>query len=195
MVNYRFGQSITFLALLLALCFADITAYAQEQDYRRPDFSLPDLDGKERSISEWDGQAMIINFWASWCIPCRREIPLLNELSAEHADKDFSVLGIAVDSPENVEKFLNETDMDYLTLVEEQRSLEVANAFYNSYLVLPFTIFLDHQGRIMWMQVEEVHREDIEPVLDRIWLVRSGDLTYEQAQDELMQHFGGQGEE
>lgn len=195
MVNYFQKRVTTALLLIVVVGTINVSALAQEESYRRPDFSLPDLDGKERSISEWDGQAMIINFWASWCIPCRREIPLLNELSAEHADKDFSVLGIAVDSPENVEKFLDETDMDYLTLVEEQRSLEVANAFYNSYLVLPFTIFLDHQGRIMWMQVEEVHREDIEPVLDRIWLVRSGDLTYEQAQDELMQHFGGQGEE
>jgi thiol-disulfide isomerase/thioredoxin len=178
------------LAILLTV-FNIMVAMAEQEDYRRPDFSLPDLDGVERSISEWDGKALIINFWASWCIPCLREIPLLNQLSAEYADKDLQIVGIAVDSPENVRKFLQNTSMDYLTLVEEKRSIEVANAFSNSYLMLPFTVYLDHAGRILWMQVEEVHREQIEPVLDQIWKIRSGESTYEQAQDELLQYFGG----
>jgi thiol-disulfide isomerase/thioredoxin len=191
-MRYRFAAATRtiFLVILLTL-FNTMAVMAEQEDYRRPDFSLPDLDGVERSISEWDGKALIINFWASWCIPCLREIPLLNQLSAEYADKDLQILGIAVDSPENVRKFLQNTSMDYLTLVEEKRSIEVANAFSNSYLMLPFTVYLDHEGRILWMQVEEVHREQIEPVLDQIWKIRSGESTYEQAQDELIQYFGG----
>jgi len=180
--NYR----TQFLLIAFICSFSGNPAYTQEVDHRRPDFSLPDLDGKERSIAEWDGKAIIINFWATWCIPCKREIPLFNQIQTEYADWDLQVLGIAVDTPANVAEFLKSTSMVYPTLVEEQKSQEIAFAFSNSFLILPFTVFLDHHGRILWMQVEEIHREEIDSVLDRIWKIRSGELTYEQAQDGLI---------
>jgi len=192
MIRYGYRSVSAVLVVILMLSSYDFNpVQAQQTDYRRPDFSLPDLDGVERSISEWDGKALVINFWASWCIPCLREIPLLNQLSAEYADQNVEILGIAVDSPENVREFLGKTSMDYLTLVEEDRAIEVANAFSNSYLILPYTVFLDHEGRIFWMQIEEVHREHIEPVLKQILKIRSGESSYEQAQDELIKHFDG----
>lgn len=191
MKKYNFQSTVNILLFVMLSVLYSSTVLSETADYKRPEFSLPDLDGVERSISEWDGKAVIINFWASWCIPCLREIPLLNELSAEYADEDIYILGIAVDSAENVREFLAKTSMNYLTLVEEDRAIDVANAFSNSYLMLPFTVYLDHEGRILWMQVEEVHRQDIEPVVDQIRQIKSGTSTYEQAQDALIEHFAG----
>ncbi len=174
------------LLLTLICSFSGMPACAQEVDYRRPDFSLPDLDGKQRSISEWDGKAMIINFWATWCIPCKREIPLFNQIDADYDDTELQVLGIAVDTPENVSEYLQTTAMSYLTLVEEDKAQEVAAAFISDPLVLPFTVFLDHQGRVFWMQVEEMQREQIDVILEYIGKVDSGELSYEQAQLQLV---------
>lgn len=177
-----------YRTLLLAFVCSSglVSSCTQEVDYRRPDFSLPDLDGKQRSISEWDGKSMIINFWATWCIPCKREIPLFNQIDADYDDTDLQVLGIAVDTPKNVSEYLNTTTMSYLTLVEEDKAQEVAAAFISDPLVLPFTVFLDNRGRVFWMQAEEMHRGQIDVILEYIWKVNSGELSYEQAQLQLV---------
>ena len=168
--------------LLVFLALAPEFSGAQDHDYRRPDFSLPDLTGQERAISEWDGNALLINFWATWCIPCKREIPMLNQLAEDYEGRDFQVLGIAVDNVDNIQEFMATLPLEYVTLADEDKSQEVASLFHDSFLVLPFTVFLDHQGRVFWMQVEEIHREEVDAILRRIWQVKSGELQFEDAQ-------------
>jgi thiol-disulfide isomerase/thioredoxin len=162
-------------------------ASAQQDDLRRPDFSLPDLTGKSRSITEWDGKALIINFWATWCVPCKREIPLFNEIDADYDNADLEILGIAIDTAENVNKYLQNTPMTYTTLAEENQGQEVAALFSSDPLVLPYTVFLDHAGRVFWMQVEEIHREQADVILSYIGKVKTGELSYEQAQMQLVE--------
>jgi len=175
-------------ALLITLCVVMLSPVnADDADFRRPDFSLPDLTGKVRSVTEWDGKAMIINFWATWCVPCKREIPLFNQIDAETDDSDLQVLGIAVDKPENVKTYLQQFPMSYLTLVEEHKAQELAAVFTGDSLVLPFTVFLDHKGRVFWMQVEEIYREQADVILNYIQRVKAGELSYEQAQQQLVQ--------
>ena len=67
-----------------------------------PAFTLPDLDGEDREFAEWDGKHRLLNFWATWCAPCRREIPMLKAFQDEHGEAGFQILGIAVDYPEQV---------------------------------------------------------------------------------------------
>jgi thiol-disulfide isomerase/thioredoxin len=177
-----------FIAVLAMLyCVSGSPLSAQQDDLRRPDFTLPDLAGKARSISEWDGKALIINFWATWCIPCKREIPLFNEIDADYDDADVQILGIAIDTAENVSKYLQTTKMSYTTLAEEDQGQQVAALFSSDPLVLPFTVFLDHQGRVFWMQVEEIYREQADVILSYIGKVKSGELSYEQAQLQLVE--------
>ena len=174
-------------ALAMLYCISGSPLSAQQDDLRRPDFTLPDLAGKARSISEWDGKALIINFWATWCIPCKREIPLFNEIDADYDDADLQILGIAIDTAENVSKYLQTTKMSYTTLAEEDQGQQVAALFSSDPLVLPFTVFLDHQGRVFWMQVEEIYREQADVILSYIGKVKSGELSYEQAQLQLVE--------
>ena len=174
-------------ALAMLYCISGSPLSAQQDDLRRPDFTLPDLAGKARSISEWDGKALIINFWATWCIPCKREIPLFNEIDADYDDADVQILGIAIDTAENVSKYLQTTKMSYTTLAEEDQGQQVAALFSSDPLVLPFTVFLDHQGRVFWMQIEEIYREQADVILSYIGKVKSGELSYEQAQLQLVE--------
>ena len=174
-------------ALAMLYCISGSPLSAQQDDLRRPDFTLPDLAGKARSISEWDGKALIINFWATWCIPCKREIPLFNEIDVDYDDADVQILGIAIDTAENVSKYLQTTKMSYTTLAEEDQGQQVAALFSSDPLVLPFTVFLDHQGRVFWMQVEEIYREQADVILSYIGKVKSGELSYEQAQLQLVE--------
>lgn len=115
---------------------------------RRPDFRLPDLDGRPHKISEWDGRALLLNFWASWCAPCRDEIPVLNALQKAFGHKGFSVIGIALDWPENIADFSDNIAIDYPQLIGEDTADDVLRRYGNLYGTLPYSVFIDKNGFI-----------------------------------------------
>src|SRR5262245_46244050 len=96
---------------------------------RRPDVTLADRDGKLRSLAEWNGRPQVINFWATWCAPCRREIPMLNALASDGRHPEVALIGIAIDFREDVLRFLEETPIAYTVLIGEQDGLDAARAF------------------------------------------------------------------
>ena len=140
----------------------------------RPDITLADRDGKPRSLSEWDGKALVINFWATWCAPCRREIPMLNALARENRDRGVEVIGIAVDFREDVLQYLQKMPIDYTVLIGEQEGMDAARAFGMDTIGLPFTAFTDSKGRIATIQVGELQRPQAEFILALIREVNSG---------------------
>jgi thiol-disulfide isomerase/thioredoxin len=95
---------------------------------RLPEFSLEDLQGKPTPINTWSGKSLVINFWATWCAPCRREIPLLEELSSHWADRGVQILGIAVDHRDAVTNYARELRIEYPILIGEQDALDVATS-------------------------------------------------------------------
>jgi thiol-disulfide isomerase/thioredoxin len=143
----------------------------------RPDFTLHDVDGKAHPISEWDGHPLLVNFWASWCAPCRREIPLLNRLQAEPALKDLQIVGIAVDFPADVQQFLKKTPIHYPVLIGEQDGLDTATAFGVQAIAFPFSVFIDRNGHILSLHVGELHEEQARVILGVLDRVDSGELT------------------
>lgn len=115
---------------------------------KRPEFSLMDLNNKSRSVSEWDGKVILINFWATWCPPCVREVPTLDKLNTDFKDKGFVVIGIAIDSLNAVTDFVDPLDLKYPILLAEQQGIELSQAYGNRLGILPFTIIVDRQGFI-----------------------------------------------
>ena len=142
-----------------------------------PDFTLGDLEGKPRSILSWPGKSMIVNFWATWCAPCRREIPLLRELQKQHGPEGFQIVGVAVDLREDVVKYAQEIGIDYPVLIGEQDGLDAVNKFGQGSIGFPFTVFTDNQGRIVLFHLGEIHKEQADVLLGAVRDVNAGKLT------------------
>ncbi len=115
---------------------------------RRPDFLLADLHTRPRSISEWDGQAVLLNFWATWCEPCRKEIPDLNTVHQEFSNAEFTVIGIALDLPDMVADFHRQYAIKYPILVGQVAADEVIRQYGNQSGGLPYSVFIDRSGVI-----------------------------------------------
>jgi thiol-disulfide isomerase/thioredoxin len=130
-----------------------------------PAFALPDVDGRVRSSEEWDGKVRIVNFWATWCPPCRREIPLLVDIQREFAPRNVQVIGIAIDETEAVTEFAARIPFNFPVLVGQQEAVDLANAYLPDFIGLPFTAFADRDGRIVHVHTGELHREQIETIL------------------------------
>ena len=137
-------------------------------DARRPDFSLLDMQGETRTMDEWDGQVVLVDFWASWCIPCRHEMPYFNELRAKYGDQGFEVIGIAADDYEKVEEFLAEVQVDFPIVYGEMFDVMDLSAEYgNSFGGLPFSTFVDRDGNMRYVQ-------------------KAGEMTYDEAEEVLL---------
>jgi thiol-disulfide isomerase/thioredoxin len=130
-----------------------------------PAFSLADLDGKATTIDRWRGKSLMINFWATWCAPCRREIPLLQALHAEKAGKDFDIVGIAVDYADKVRAFRDQLKIAYPLLVGEQDALDLVSAVGLKQPAFPFTVFTDRRGQIVTLYLGELKRPEAEAIL------------------------------
>lgn len=146
-----------------------------------PDFTLANLEGQPQSIRSWEGKSMIVNFWATWCAPCRREIPLLRKIQADHGDEGFQVVGVAVDFREDVLKYAKEIGIDYPLLIGEQDGMDAVTKFGRGSLGFPFTVFTDNQQRLVLFHLGEIHPPQAEVMLAAVRKVNSGELTPLQA--------------
>jgi thiol-disulfide isomerase/thioredoxin len=151
-----------------------------------PDIALADLKGKRHGLRDGSGHARLFNFWATWCEPCRREIPLLNALQQDHAAEGLEVVGIAVDMRDSVRKFLRTTPMQYALLVGEDDGFEAAQKFGMA-LALPFSIFVDEQNRIIAVKLGELHREEAATILANMRALRAGTTTLAAAREDIAQ--------
>ena len=150
-----------------------------------PHFTLADRDGQPRSLHDWPGKALIVNFWATWCAPCRREIPLLQQLQRDHGDEGFQVIGIAVDFRDKVLAYADEMQIDYPLLIGEQDGLDAAAAFGVPTVGFPFTVFSDRHGRVVTTHFGELTAAEADLILDAVDRVDAGEVTPEQARTAL----------
>jgi thiol-disulfide isomerase/thioredoxin len=146
-----------------------------------PDFALATPEGPLRKLSSFQHPSLIVNFWATWCAPCRREIPLLRQLRNERGERGVEVLGIAVDFREDVLKYAAKIGLDYPLLIGEEDGLAAADAFGID-PVFPFTVFADAKRRIVAVKVGELHADEAAFILDHIELLNAGRLTLEVVQ-------------
>lgn len=151
-----------------------------------PEFKLADSDGTLRSLKDdWKGKALIVNFWATWCAPCRREIPLLNQLAADRAKDNFQVVGIAIDFRDKVLAYAQEMRIDYPMLIGEQDALDAAAAFGVDAVGLPFTIFTDTSGRVIALHMGELTADEADLILGAVSEVNSGQIDPAQARQAI----------
>jgi peroxiredoxin len=139
-------MKIPRILLLLSLCGASITPTLAADAYQQAaDFTLPARDGGQLQLSDLQGQVVMINFWATWCGPCRQEMPLLEQIQAKYEPLGFTVLGVNVepDSAAAIE-WLRNTPVTFPVLFDVRN--EVAEEF--GVQGMPSTVFVDRDGRV-----------------------------------------------
>lgn len=130
----------------------------------RPDFRLRDVAGGHRSVQEWDGRVLVVNFWATWCPPCRSEMPRLIALQAEHADA-VQVVGVALDDPELVAAYAESMGVNYPMLWGDQDAVDLAYDFGFDVIGLPITVIVDRQGTVRDIHIGEMFDQHIEELV------------------------------
>lgn len=124
--------------------------------------SLPDLQDNSQAISQWRGKVMVVNFWASWCEPCRQEIPEFIELQEKFRENGLVFVGIAVDQKERAAAFSKEIGINYPVLVGDMKAMALAEAAGNRQGALPFTVVIDRNGKIIGTKLGRLSQEKLE---------------------------------
>lgn len=119
----------------------------------RPGFRHADLSGRAVSAADFDGQVLLVNFWASWCKPCVEEMPMLSDLQRRYGDEGFRVVGIAVDDPERAADFAGGMDLAYPVLLGEADTVVTGRRFGNATGMLPYSALVDRDGTIRWVHL------------------------------------------
>lgn len=130
-----------------------------------PDFNLPDVSGNLHSISEWQGKILIINFWATWCPPCRKEIPEFVALQKQYSAKGLQVIGVAIDDQNSVEEFLVSNKINYPILIAGVTGIALAQQLGNTVDAVPFTVVVNQQGQIIHQHPGEFSQEQIMEII------------------------------
>lgn len=110
---------------------------------------LPDLDGNEQTVSQWHGKVIVVNFWATWCTPCREEIPEFIEAQKKYGDQGLQFVGIAIDQLDRVQMFSKEFGINYPVLVGSINTWSLLEAAGNRMAALPYTVVIDRSGNLV----------------------------------------------
>lgn len=142
-----------------------MNAAAIEAGNEAPDFSLKDINGKDVKLSDFKGRAVILDFFASWCPPCRQEVPDFVELQKTYGDKGFTVIGVALVSAKDAKDFAGEFGVNYPILVDDGKVSDL----YGPIRSIPTTFILDKSGKITKVYIgfrkKEVFEQNIQELL------------------------------
>jgi len=162
----KFAQIILLLLIAtLVACEVEQQSAEEQAPVRRPDFSLPDLEGKIHANSEWDGKVVIVNFWATWCPPCLKEIPMFIKLQEKYAERGVQFVGIAMDNRHAVRNMVDKMGINYQVLVGDEKAISLAVSFGDYASALPFTAILDTEGYIVLQEVGEMYLRKTEKAI------------------------------
>ncbi|NMG64958.1 redoxin family protein [Azoarcus indigens] len=142
----------------VTLAPADLKA-ASETLFRQ---SFPDARGNEQALAQWRGKILVVNFWATWCAPCRVEMPEFAEVSQQYAAEGVQFIGVGIDSATNILKFEQATPMPYPLLVAGPQALGLASLFGNTAQALPFTVIIDRRGKVSAIKLGVLKRSELE---------------------------------
>ena len=130
--------------------------------------ALPDASGKEQRMDQWRGKVLVVNFWATWCAPCREEMPEFIKAQTEFGEKGLQFVGIAVDQADKVAQFEKEIGLNYPSLVAGFGAMELSRTLGNKLMALPFTVIVDRKGAIVHTQLGILKPDKLEAIVKQL---------------------------
>lgn len=126
---------------------------------------LPDIGGNTQDLKQWHGKVVVINFWATWCAPCREEIPVFIDMQRDIGSKGLQFVGISIDDAVKTRDFHKSFGINYPSLIGSFDTLDVSRKLGNAKGVLPFTVVLDRKGNIVTTELGGVKRVKLEALI------------------------------
>ena len=143
---------LTFMSAVFAL-FLGLSAQqswgVDQRNQQALDFSFPDVNGQMQASNQWFGKIVVVNFWATWCSPCLKEIPEFIELQDDYKQQGVQFIGIAIDDLEPVKQYLASINGNYPQLIAGDSGIALAKQFGNTANGVPYTIIIDPTGKIV----------------------------------------------
>jgi thiol-disulfide isomerase/thioredoxin len=127
--------------------------------------AYPDLSGRPRQLLEWQGRVLLCNFWATWCEPCREEMPMLAELREKYVSKGVEFVGIGIDPAAKLAEFAKTYQIRYPLLVADAGVAGLMRGLGNGPGGLPFSVVLDRSGSVAYRRLGALVRQEVEEVL------------------------------
>lgn len=127
--------------------------------------TLPDLEGKTQALSQWRGKVLVANFWATWCPPCKEEMPEFSRISDKYASNGVQFIGISIDSAEKVAAFQKDVGVSYPLLISSLETLDLSTDLGNRAKALPFTVILRSDGSVQQVKLGKFATPDLEKAL------------------------------
>jgi thiol-disulfide isomerase/thioredoxin len=163
-----FGVAALMAALGGAAAFWWLYAPVPGHDVPVLSLSLPDVDGRNQALEQFRGKVVVVNFWATWCAPCREEIPDFIRLQDEWGAQGLQFVGIAIDEPEKVRQFSAEFAVNYPMLIGGYGAIELSRALGNKLGALPFTTVIDREGRVVHVRLGAIKPEQLRSISRRL---------------------------
>ena len=167
----RVLATVSLAAILTTACSnpsASVRAAVKAEKDRKnaPDFTLKDADGKTVKLSDYRGKVVLLNFWATWCGPCKIEIPWFMEFEQTYKDRGFAVLGVSMDEDgwETVKPYIADKKVNYRVLLGD----EVVGNLYGGIESLPTTFLIDKDGRVASVHIGLVSKRDYSTEIDHL---------------------------
>lgn len=126
---------------------------------------MNDPNGKPQSLKQFQDKTIVLNFWATWCEPCREEMPELSQLYAENKSKNLVVVGIAIDEEKAVKSYLQKTKVAYPIFVDEDQGVILSKNLGNNEGILPYTVIISSDGNIPKTILGRVHKDQLDAIL------------------------------
>ncbi len=133
-------------------------------------FGFPDINGQMQSVQQWQGKILLINFWATWCAPCLKEIPEFIHWQQEYRDRNVQFVGIAIDDRQAVAGYMRGAPINYPILIAGDAGSLLSRQLGNIINAVPFTVIINPQGQILHRQPGELSKQQfltiVRPLLD-----------------------------
>lgn len=130
---------------------------------------LADLQGQTQALSQWRGKVLVVNFWATWCAPCREEIPVFVSLQKKYREQGLQFIGIAIDRLDPVQAFVREFGINYPVLLGDMETVDLSREAGNRAGTLPFTLVFDRVGKIAATQIGGIKAAQLQAIIDPLF--------------------------